>query len=131
MVIRFSALFLISLMVLTGCASQGGWKPTVDPYNDPNAANIDRDTVECRQLAKQASGDTATETGKGALIGGAIGAAAGAVIGAAVGSPGTGAALGAAAGGMGGGAKMGFGAEDQYKQSFSNCMSNRGHKVIN
>jgi len=122
---------VISAVVMTGCASQSGWSPTVDPYGDPNAANIDRDKVECRQLAKSASGDTATETGKGALIGGAIGAAAGAAIGAAVGSPGTGAMVGAAAGGFGGGAKQGFGTEDDYKQAFSQCMRNRGHKVLN
>jgi len=126
----FSAI-VISALVMTGCASQSGWSPTVDPYGDPNAANIGRDKVECRQLAKGASGDTATETGKGALVGGALGAVAGTVIGAAVGSPGTGAMVGAAAGGMGGAAKQGFGTEGQYKQSYINCMRGRGHKVIN
>jgi len=122
---------VISAVVMTGCASQGNWSPTVDPYGDPNAANIERDKVECRQLAKSASGDTATETGKGALVGGAIGAVAGAVIGAAVGSPGKGAMIGAGAGGLGGAAHQGFGAEGDYKQAFSNCMRNRGHKVLN
>ncbi len=122
---------LMSAVIMTGCASQGNWSPTVDPYGDPNAANIGRDKVECRQLAKGASGDTATETGKGALIGGAIGAAAGAAIGAAVGSPGTGAMVGAAVGGLGGAAKQGFGTEGDYKQAFINCMRNRGHNVVN
>lgn len=122
---------MISAVVMTGCASQGDWSPTVDPYGDPNAANIGRDKVECRQLAKSASGNTAGEAGKGALVGGAIGAAAGAAIGAAVGSPGTGAAIGAAAGGLGGASKQGFGAEGNYKQAFINCMRNRGHNVVN
>ncbi len=122
---------MLSAVIMTGCASKGDWSPTIDPYGDANAANIGRDKVECRQLAKSAAGDTATETGKGALVGGAIGAAAGAVLGAAVGSPGKGAMIGAAAGGMGGAAKQGFGAEGDYKQSFINCMRNRGHSVIN
>ena len=122
---------VISAVIMTGCASQGNWSPTVDPYGDPNAANIGRDKVECRQLAKSSAGNTAAETGKGALVGGAIGAVAGVVIGAAVGSPGSGAMIGAAVGGLGGAAKQGFGAEGDYKQSFINCMRNRGHNVIN
>lgn len=122
---------LISAVIMTGCASQGDWSPTVDPYGDPNAANIGRDKVECKQLAKSSAGSTAAETGKGALVGGAIGAAAGAAVGAAVGSPGTGAMVGAAVGGLGGAAKQGFGAEGDYKQAFINCMRNRGHNVVN
>lgn len=129
--VKTLSVVMLSAVIMTGCASKGGWSPTVDPYGDPNAANIERDKVECRQLAQSASGDTATETGKGALVGGAIGAVAGAVLGAAVGSPGKGAMIGAAAGGMGGAAKQGFGAEGDYKQAFSNCMRNRGHHVIN
>ena len=125
------AVILVSAMALTGCASQSGWSPTVDPYGDANAANIERDKVECRQLANQASGGTAQEAGKGALVGGAIGAVAGAVIGAAVGSPGKGAMVGAAIGGVGGGAKQGLGAEGNFKQAFINCMQNRGHRVLN
>ncbi len=131
MAARISVLCMVLAMVLTGCYSKTGWTPTVDPYGDPNAANIERDKMECHQLAEQASGGTAMETGKGALVGGALGAAAGAAIGAAVGSPGTGAAVGAAAGGIGGGAKEGLGAEEQYKKAYINCMKNRGHNVIN
>lgn len=131
MITRIWLLSLVVALVFTGCASQTGWTPTVDPYNDPNAANIERDKYECRQLAKQASGDTATETGKGALVGGALGAAAGAAIGAVTGSPGKGAAIGAAAGGLGGAAHQGFGAEGQFKQSYVNYLRNRGHNVIN
>jgi len=121
---------LTSAVIMTGCASQGDWSPTVDPYGDPNAANIGRDKVECRQLAKS-SGSTAREAGKGALIGGAVGAAAGAAIGAAVGAPGTGAMVGAAVGGLGGAGKQGFGSEGDYKRFYINCMRNRGHNVIN
>jgi phage tail tape-measure protein len=121
---------LSSVLALTGCASQTGWTPTVDSYNDPNANRISADMVECKQLASQASGWTAGETAKGMAVGGLLGAAAGAAIGAAVGSPGTGAAIGAATGGVGGGAHQGWGSEQKYQSSFRSCMRNRGHHVI-
>ena len=124
-----SSVFIGSIL-LTACASQGGWTPTVDSYNDPNAYRINQDMAECKQLAGQASGGTATETAVGAGTGALLGAAGGAIIGAFTGSPGTGAAIGAAAGGFGGGAYKGMGAEDKYKSSYNNCMSGRGHKVL-
>ncbi len=146
-------------ILLTACATQTGWTPTVDPYSpprdpyyqppqynqtvppagynqpayDPNqelANRYQRDLAECKQLALQSSGGTATETAKGAVVGGLLGAAGGAAIGAITGSPGKGAAIGAAAGGIGGGAKQGIEAEDQYKRAYINCMRNRGHNVV-
>jgi len=127
---QMCVVMMVSMFLFVGCASQGGYQPTVDSYGDPNAGRIQQDQAECQQLAKQSSGDTATEAGKGALVGGLIGAAAGAAIGAAVGSPGTGAMVGAAAGGLGGATKEGLSAEEQYKRAFQNCMRNRGHNVI-
>ena len=124
-----SSVFIGSIL-LSACASQGGWAPTVDSYNDPNAYRINQDMAECKQLAGQASGGTATETAVGAGTGALLGAAGGAIIGAFAGSPGTGAAIGAAAGGFGGGTYKGMGAEDKYKSSYNNCMSGRGHKVL-
>ena len=121
---------LISSILLTACASQGGWTPTIDAYNDPNAYRINQDMAECKQLASKASGGTASETAIGAGTGALVGAAGGALLGAIAGSPGTGAALGATVGGLGGGAYKGVGAEDKYKSSYNNCMSGRGHKVI-
>jgi hypothetical protein len=121
---------LISSILLTACASQSGWTPTVDTYNDPNAYRINQDMAECKQLASKASGGTASETAIGAGTGALVGAAGGALLGAIAGSPGTGAALGATVGGLGGGAYKGVGAEDKYKSSYNNCMSGRGHKVI-
>jgi hypothetical protein len=53
-----SGIFIGSIL-LTACASQGGWTPTVDSYNDPNAYRINQDMAECKQLASQASGGTA------------------------------------------------------------------------
>jgi outer membrane lipoprotein SlyB len=118
-------------LLLSGCYSAGGWTPTVDSYNDPNARYINQDMQECSQLADQASGGTAKETAIGAGVGGLVGGAAGAAIGAFTGSPGTGAAMGAAAGAFGGAAKQGFSAEEEYKRAYSSCMRNRGHKVVN
>ena len=126
---KIIAIVLISVFGLVGCASQGGYTPTVDSANDPNAANLTKDENECRTIAKNSS-KTGKETLKGAAVGGLLGAAAGAAIGAAVGSPGRGAAIGAAAGGIGGGAKKGLGAEKSFKKVFRNCMENRGHTVL-
>ena len=130
MVKKLSAFVLVSAFIFTGCASESGWRPTVDPHGDPHAEAIEYDQRECENLAHQSSGGTASSAGKGALVGGLIGAAGGAAIGAAFGSPGTGAMVGAAAGGIGGASQQGIGAEDQYKRSYVNCMRNRGHNVI-
>lgn len=125
------SIIFIGGALISGCYSQGGWTPTVDSYNDPNAYRINQDMAECKDLASQASGGTAKETLIGAGVGGLIGAAGGAALGAIAGSPGTGAAIGAAAGGIGGGAKQGFESEGQYKRAYSNCMRNRGHHIVN
>lgn len=127
----YRSLFIsVMALVFSGCAYHSDWTPSVDPYGDPNAANIARDQINCRVLAKQAAGDPVTEVGKGALIGGATGAASGAALGAVTGSPGVGAAVGAAAGGIGGVIEQSFGSNRQYKQAFVNCMRGRGHNVL-
>ena len=123
--------FGLMLLMLAGCASQTGWQPTVDPYNDPRAQYINQDLVECKMLAQKVSGNSSGEAIKGGLIGGAIGAASGAAIGAAVGAPGQGAAIGAAAGGMGGGTYKGMSSEKAYKDAYIRCMRQRGHNVLN
>lgn len=128
--LTFSLVFIGSVLT-TGCYSYGGWSPTVDPYNDPNAYRINQDIAECKQLASQASGGTVKETAIGAGVGGLVGAAGGAVVGAFTGNPAAGAAIGAAAGGFGGAAKQGFSSEDTFKRSYSNCMRGRGHRVVN
>jgi outer membrane lipoprotein SlyB len=126
-----TGLLFISTLLISGCYSQGGWTPTVDSYNDQNSRFINQDMGDCQELAGQASGGTAKETVIGAGVGGLIGGAAGAAIGAFTGNPGTGAAMGAAAGGFGGAAKQGFSAEESYKRAYSDCMRNRGHRVLN
>ncbi|CAL1241428.1 glycine zipper family protein [Candidatus Methylocalor cossyra] len=119
-----------AILLLGGCATYSGWQPTIDSYNDPNAAMIPQDTEQCKMLAQQAA-SVGTETAKGAAAGGLLGAAAGAAIGAVAGNPGGGAAIGAAAGGLGGGAQQGLSGDEQYRRAFINCMRNRGHNVIN
>jgi len=126
-----TSIVLIGSALISGCYSQGGWTPTIDAYNDPNAYRINQDMAECKDLASHASGGTAKETAIGAGVGGLIGAAGGAAIGAITGSPGTGAAIGATVGGIGGGAKQGLEGEAGYKRAYSSCMRNRGHRVVN
>lgn len=121
---------IIGSILLTACASQTGWQPTVDPYNDRNAYRIPQDQTECKQLASQSSGGTAKETAIGAGTGALVGAAGGAIVGAFTGNPGAGAAIGAAAGGFSGGAYQGFTTEDAYKRAYTSCMRQRGHNVV-
>src|SRR5437870_13166531 len=68
-------------LVVAGCATMGGYQPTVDPYDDPHAARIPCDEAECRELALHASGGTAKQTAVGGLPGAAGGAAIGAASG--------------------------------------------------
>ena len=63
-------------LTVAGCATMGGYQPTVDPYNDPHAARIPSDEAECRDLALHASGGTAKQTAIGGVVGGVLGAAA-------------------------------------------------------
>src|SRR6266550_9265850 len=117
-------------VIIAGCATMGGYQPTVDPYNDPDAARIPSDEAECRELALHASGGTGRQAAVGGAVGGLLGAAAGAAIGAASGAPGTGAAIGGATGGLGGGAYEGFSAEAKFEHAFQTCMRDRGHHVL-
>jgi len=129
---RLIAYALLATLGAAGCAEYGGYRPTVDTYNDPNAQNVSRDEADCRGLARQASGGTAAQAATGGLVGGLIGAASGAAIGAAAGggNAGRGAAIGGAAGGLGAGTYKGVEADANYKSAFRNCMRNRGHNVI-
>jgi uncharacterized protein YcfJ len=124
------ALGMVALWI-SGCASYGGWEPTVDTSRDMNRDALARDLAECKELASKASGGTATEAAKGTGAGAVIGAAAGAVIGAVSGNAGHGAALGAAVGGTSGGVHEGVSAERQYKRSYIRCIEGRGHPVVN
>ncbi len=72
-------------LIVAGCATMGGYQPTVDPYNDPYAGRIPRDEAECRELALHGAGGTVNRSAIGAVVGGLLGAASGAAIGAAAG----------------------------------------------
>src|SRR2546425_1066370 len=78
---RLMAVGMVAMWI-SGCASYGGWEPTVDTSRDMNRDTLARDLAECKELASKASGGTATEAAKGTGAGAVIGAAAGAVIGA-------------------------------------------------
>jgi outer membrane lipoprotein SlyB len=129
---RVIALAMMTALGLAGCAEYGGYRPAVDTYNDPNAANVSRDQADCREVARQASGGTAAQAATGGVVGGLLGGAAGAAIGAASGNrAGTGAAIGAAAAGLGGGVYKGIEADQNFKDAYRTCMRNRGHTVVN
>jgi len=130
----------LSVLLLTACAQQSGWTPTVDTYGDPNANLLRQDMKECEQLATQSAGNTlkkaAIGTGIGTVVGGASGAAIGAGTGAirtggdVGGDAGIGAAVGAAIGAVSGGVQQGYQSNDQYKKIYSDCLRNRGHHVL-
>ncbi|WAR44745.1 glycine zipper family protein [Methylomonas rapida] len=127
--ITFSTIFTCSLL-LSACAEQRGWTPTVDTYNDPNAYRLNQDMEECRALASSATSGV-KDTAAGAAVGGLVGAAGGAAIGAITGNPGTGAAIGAVAGGASGAGYQGFQSDDRYKNAYRSCLRQRGHNVLN
>ncbi|MDD2760322.1 MAG: glycine zipper family protein [Methylomonas sp.] len=127
--IKFSVL-VASILLLSACAEQRGWTPTVDTYNDPNAYRLNQDMEECRAMASQ-SVSAAKDTATGAAVGGLIGAAGGAAIGAISGNAGKGAAIGAAAGGVSGAGYQGLQSDDRYKNAYRSCLRQRGHNVLN
>src|SRR5438445_12715985 len=118
---RLMAVGMVALWI-SGCASYGGWSPTVDASRDMHKDTLDRDLAECKELASKASGGTATEAAKGTGAGAAVGAAGGAVIGAGSGNAGHGAAVGAAMGGTGGAGHQGVSAEHQHKRRYIKSM---------
>lgn len=127
--ISYSAMIACGLL-LSACAAQRGWTPTVDTYNDPNGYRLNQDMEDCRALASNATSGV-KDTATGAAVGGLIGAAGGAAIGAIAGNPGTGAAIGAAAGGIGGAGHQGLQSDDRYKNAYRSCLRQRGHPVLN
>jgi hypothetical protein len=102
-----------------GCA----YRPVVDPKHT-DMAKYESDLVECRQIAEKAPG-----AGSGAAVGAAGGYAVGQVLARTTGNKskaneaGRGAAVLGAASGAGAG-------EKNKRQIVKNCMSGRGHKVL-
>ncbi len=116
------------VVLLSACATYGGYTPQVDMTMERYPQTVQRDMLECRQFAQERS-STASETVKGGAVGGLIGGAGGAVLGAITGNPGAGAAIGALIGGFGGGTYQGMGADNTFKRTYIGCMRNRGHEV--
>jgi len=125
---RITFLLLVAL-VFSGCATHGGYRPTVDPYGDPRADRIGQDLYECDGLAYQAS-RLEESTARGAIVGGGIGMIGGAILGSLSGRPVEGAMIGATAGGLTGGVGEGMNADQRFIHAYRNCMRNRGHNVI-
>ncbi len=120
----------LALAVLaTGCASMSGWHPIIDPRMDQHPETVQRDMVECKSLAEQAS-DITKEVAMGAGVGAVAGAAGGAAMGAAAGSAATGAAVGSVLA-IPAGLWEGYQANEEFKRSFKTCMRQRGHSVVN
>ena len=112
------ALFAIALG-LAGCA----YRPIVDPQRS-DMSRYESDLAQCRQIAEQAPGP-----GTGAAVGAAVGYGIGQVLARTTGArnPNYG-ARGAAVLGAAGGAGRG---EREQRQVIRNCMTGRGHAVLN
>jgi outer membrane lipoprotein SlyB len=127
----FSSALIVSSLLLVACAQTRGYTPAIDTKNSSNAANVTTDLQQCEEIARQASGNTAVETAIGTGIGGAIGAATGAIVGAVSGNDvAKSAMIGGTAGGIGGAAKQGYESDSKYKKAYNDCMTGRGHKVL-
>jgi outer membrane lipoprotein SlyB len=104
---------------IAGCA----YRPVVDPARS-DMAKYETDLVDCRKVSEQASG-----AGTGALVGAGAGYAVGQVVARTTGrarvanEAGRGAAVLGAAGGGGAGAR-------NKRQVVKNCMTGRGHAVL-
>ncbi len=125
---KLSTLLLFSALA-SGCASMSGWRPIIDPRMDQHPETVQRDMVECKTLAEQAS-DVTKEIALGAGVGAVTGAAGGAAVGAIAGSAATGAAAGAILA-IPAGLWEGYQANEDFKRSFKTCMRQRGHTLVN
>ncbi len=126
--VNLSATLAFSILA-TGCASMSGWHPIIDPRMDQHPETVQRDMVECKSLAEQAS-DITKEVAMGAGVAAVTGAAGGAAMGAAAGSAATGAAVGSVLA-IPAGLWEGYQANEEFKRSFKTCMRQRGHSVVN
>lgn len=128
---KFLTAFIIAL-VITGCSTVTGYKPTLNEKADKNLAKADEDFVYCQELASKTSGyvteglEDAVVAASGAA---AIGAVSGAIITGAA-SAGVGAGAGGAIGGITGLWYGLYEADETYKRSFNSCMSQLGHPVL-
>ncbi|MCK5727903.1 MAG: hypothetical protein KAH08_01655 [Methylococcales bacterium] len=130
----------MSILLLSGCAQQSGWTPTVDTYGSQNSHLLNQDMNECSQLARQSAGNTIKKTAIGTGVGAVVGAGTGAAVGAGTGGmtdgrsadedAGTGAMIGGAVGAVAGGLHQGLQSDSQYKKVYGDCLRHRGHRVL-
>ena len=106
----FVASAALLALLTAGAAWARGWTPVVDTYGSSRAQYLGRDLEECRVLAQAAGGDAVGQGARGAVRGGLVGAAAGGV------TRGVGSANQS---------------EAQFRQAYTNCLRNRGHRVLN
>src|SRR5664280_1010202 len=118
------SIMLVLSALATGCASMSGWHPIVDSRMDQYPETVQRDMVECKTLAKQASDIT-----KEVAMGAGVGAVTGAAVGAIAGSAATGAAGGAILA-IPAGLWKGYEANEDFKRSFKTCMRQRDHTPV-
>ena len=126
---KYSTRRIIAVLAMAGMLSACAdtYQPVIDPKG-VDMGNYQNDLLECRQLAQQvdASGNTATDAGIGALGGAALGA----VVGAIGGNAGAGAAIGGVTGLAGGAASGGISNTQRQKMIINRCLIGRGYKVL-
>jgi uncharacterized protein YcfJ len=128
---------LLAALALAGCATfPTGPSHTAMPGSRKSFDQFQVDDGSCRQFAVQATGGTPNDAATNAAVGSAV---VGTVLGAAVGGllgGGEGAAVGAGMGlftgsavGAGNAQVAGFSAQQQFDNSYYQCMFAKGHKV--
>ncbi len=126
---RLAKAVILSSLLLTACAQQIGYTPTLDVRNDPNPAAIKRDLQECQQLADHATDRANTELMVNTGITTAVGAALGA-IGAISKNSATGALIGGAITGIYSIINQSLSLNFHYQRVYEDCLVNRGHRVL-
>ena len=121
--------YLILLGLISGCASYSNYQPVVDVSNNANNVNLQKDMVECRQLAEQASNNP--DAARNIIGSTVLGSGLGALGGLAFNNPAGGAIVGSVAGLGMSGAREAINSDNQFKQAYINCLRSRGHNVIN
>ena len=114
----------LSTIVLALAAAGCAWRPMVDPKTT-DMARFETDLAECKQIAEQGPG-----AGAGAAGGAAVGYALGQVVARTTGNSHVANEAGRGAAVIGGAKGAGSGAEAK-RSVIRNCLSGRGHKVLN
>ncbi len=117
------ALLLLSLMA--GCTNQTTWEPTIDVERETDPKILLEDLKQCQEKAFAASTHPHATADSDIFGGAAIGSLAGALIGGLLGSSKQGALLGGAAG------VHATAGDLEYRHTYTECLIDRGHAVLN